>query len=112
MKKSDFAIYEKKGKIYSMGFEFNNLLKKRGLPAMIGGGNQNKNNNLNSIGLPVGLVLMKNNIDKDNMKQYGGGVVDNSLYNKLLHLAEQRNTTNSTTRKLKRKRKNKTRKLK
>ena len=55
---------------------------------MVGGGN--KNNNLNSIGLPVGLILMKNNIDKDEMKQYGGGVIDNSLYNKLLHLAEQK----------------------
>ena len=110
MKKSDFAIYEKKGKIYSMGFEFDNLLKKKGLPAMVGGGN--KNNNLNSIGLPVGLILMKNNIDKDKMKQYGGGVIDNSLYNKLLHLAEQRKTTNSTTRKFKSKRRNKTRKLK
>ena len=108
MKKSDFTIYEKKGKIYSMGFEFNNLLKSKGLPAMIGGGN--KNNNFNGIGVPVGLVLMKNKIDKDHIKQYGGGVVDNSLYNKLLHLAEQRKTTNSTTRKFKSKRRNKTRK--
>ena len=55
---------------------------------------------------------MKNNIDKDEMKQYGCGVIDNSLYNKLLHLAEQRKTTNSTTRKFKVKRRNKTRKLK
>ena len=53
MKKKRFCIYEKKGKIYSMGFEFDNLLKKNGLPAMVGGGN--KNNNLNSIGLPIGL---------------------------------------------------------
>ena len=29
MKKSDFALYEKNGKIYSMGFEFNNLLKEQ-----------------------------------------------------------------------------------
>ena len=62
------------------------------------------------MGVPVGLVLMKNKIDKDHIKQYGGGVVDNSLYNKLLHLAEQRKTTNSTTRKFKSKRRNKTRK--
>ena len=55
---------------------------------------------------------MKNNIDKEEMKQYGGGVIDNSLYNKLLHLAEQRKTTNSNTRKLRSKRRNKTRKLK
>tara|TARA_B100000035_G_scaffold304596_1_gene304501 strand:- start:1876 stop:2208 length:333 start_codon:yes stop_codon:yes gene_type:complete len=110
MKKSDFALYEKNGKIYSMGFEFNNLLKEQGLPAMVGGGNKNKN--LNSIGLPVGIILMKNNIDKEEMKQYGGGVIDNSLYNKLLHLAEQRKTTNSNTRKLRSKRRNKTRKLK
>lgn len=108
MKKGDFTIYEKKGKIYSMGFEFNNLLKKKGFPAMVGGGN----NNLNSIGLPIGLILMKNDINKDDIKQYGGGVIDNSLYNKLLHLAEQRKTGNSQTRKLKSKRKNKTRKLK
>ena len=79
---------------------------------MIGGGNKNKNNNLNLMGLPVGLVLMKNNIDIVGMKQYGSGVVDNSLYNKLLHLAEQRKTTNSTTKKFKSKRRNKTRKLK
>ncbi len=110
MKKSDFAIYEKKGKIYSMGFEFDNLLKKKGLPAMVGGGN--KNNNLNSIGLPVGIILMKNDIIQNDIKQYAGSVIDNSLYNKLLNLAEQRKSTNSTTRKLKSKRRNKTRKLK
>ena len=55
---------------------------------------------------------MKNNIGKDEMKQYGGGVIDNSLYNKLLHLAEQRSSTKSTTKKLYSKRRNKTRKLK
>ena len=34
MNSSDFTIYQKKDKIYSMGFEFNNILKK-GYPAMI-----------------------------------------------------------------------------
>ena len=38
MDKSDFAIYQKGGDVLSMGFKFENLLKDKGLPAMIGGG--------------------------------------------------------------------------
>ena len=110
MNKNDFALYEKKGKIYSMGFEFNNLLTKNGLPAMVGGGH--KSNSLNSIGLPIGLLLFNSEGNVSQIKQQSGGVIDNNLYNKLLHLAEQRSSTKSKTKKHIKKRRNKTRKLK
>ena len=45
MEKSDFAIYEKNGEIYSIGIKFNNFLRKNNLPAMIGGGNSKFKNN-------------------------------------------------------------------
>ena len=49
----------KKDKIYSMGFEFNNILKKQGYPAMIGGSKIKIIQILKIIGLPVGLLLIK-----------------------------------------------------
>jgi len=107
MNKSDFTMYEKKGKIYSMGFEFNNMLKKNYLPAMVGGGT-NKNSHCS---IPVGLALLNTKSLVPKLKQYSGGVVDNNLYNKLLHLSEQRKTTNSKTKKRRKKLRNKTRKL-
>lgn len=109
MNKSDFTVYEKKGKIYSMGFEFNNMLKQNNLPAMVGGGKNNKTNNL---AIPVGLALLNTKSKATELKQHIGGSIDNNLYNKLLLLAEQRKTTNSKTKKHTKKRRNKTRKLK
>ena len=109
MNKSDFTMYEKHGKIYSMGFEFDNMLKQKNLPAMVGGGKNNKTNNFS---VPVGIALLNTKSFVPQIKQYTGGSIDNNLYNKLLHLAEQRKTTNSKTKKHKKKRRNKTRKLK
>ena len=109
---SDFTIYQKKDKIYSMGFEFNNILKKKGYPAMIGGSKNENYTNIKKLGLPVGLLLInnKNNNEIVKTKQFDGGFINNNLYNKLLFMAEQRKTTKSKTRKRRRKRKNKTKK--
>lgn len=109
MNKNDFTFYEKNGKIFSMGLEFNNMLKSNNLPAMIGGGSNNK---MNSIGLPISLALLNTEHRTSDFKQFGGNVIDNNLYNKLLHLSEKRNSTNSKTKKYFKKRRNRTRKNK
>jgi hypothetical protein len=107
---SDFAIYRKKDRIYSMGFEIKNLLKNNGLPAMIGGGN--KSSPFSDLGLPVGIALLNNKIKSDySIKQQSGGVIGEDLYNKLLHLSEQRKKTNSKTKKNRKKKRKKTRKI-
>ena len=117
MEKSDFAIYQKGGDILSMGFKFENLLKDKGLPAMIGGGKGKFHKN--QYGIPVGLALLNRQLDKDNKKTYHrnfeGGVVKEELYRKLLFMGEQRKTSNSKTRRKsqkKKKKRRKTRKLK
>ena len=117
MDKRDFAIYQKGGDILSMGFKFENLLKDKGLPAMIGGGKGKFHKN--QYGIPVGLALLNRQLDKDNKNTYHrsfeGGVVKEQLYRKLLFMGEQRKSSKSKTRrkhKKKRKRKRKTRKLK
>ena len=114
MNNNDFTIYQKKNKIYSMGFEFNNILKKNGYPAMVGGG-YNNYTNIKRLAMPVGLFLLnnKNNNAVKKTKQFDGGFIHNDLYNKLLLMGEQRKTTKSKTRKNrknKKKRKNKTKK--
>lgn len=107
MNKNDFTFYEKHGKIFSMGFEFNNMLKTNNLPAMIGGGSNSK---MDNIGVPISLALLNTEPRTSDIKQVGGSVIDNNLFNKLLHLAEQRKSTNSKTKKNFKKRRNKTRK--
>ena len=112
MDKSDFAIYQKGGDILSMGFKFENLLKDKGLPAMIGGGKGKFHKN--QYGIPVGLALLNRQLDKDTKKTYHrnfeGGVVKEELYRKLLFMGEQRKSSNSKTRKKLRKKKKKRRK--
>ena len=113
MDKSDFAIYQKGGDVLSMGFKFENLLKDKGLPAMIGGGKGKFHKN--QYGIPVGLALLNKQLDKDTgtyHRNFEGGVVREELYRKLLHIGEQRKSSKSKTRKNKRKKKRKTRKLK
>ena len=116
MEKNDFTIYKKHGDILSMGFSFNNLLKKQGLPAMVGGGKGGGKYHTSSYGIPVGLALLNKQLDtekdKYHSREFEGGVMKEDLYRKLLQLGEQRKTTNSKTRKNKKKRKKKTRKLK
>jgi hypothetical protein len=115
MEKSDFAIYQKGGDILSMGFKFENLLKDKGLPAMIGGGKGKFHKN--QYGIPVGLALLNRQLDKKKTyhRNFEGGVVKEELYRKLLFKGEQRKTSNSKTRrkhKKKKRKKRKTRKLK
>ena len=115
MEKSDFAIYQKGGDILSMGFKFENLLKDKGLPAMIGGGKGKFHKN--QYGIPVGLALLNRQLGKKKTyhRNFEGGVVKEELYRKLLFMGEQRKTSNSKTRrnhKKKKKKKRKTRKLK
>ena len=115
MEKSDFAIYQKGGNILSMGFKFENLLKDKGLPAMIGGGKGKFHKN--QYGIPVGLALLNRQLDKKKTyhRNFEGGVVKEELYRKLLFMGEQRKTSNSKTRRKsqkKKKKRRKTRKLK
>ena len=98
MEKSDFAIYEKDGNILSMGFEFKNLLTAKGLPAMIGGGNSKFHKS--DYGIPVGLALLNRQLDPNNHpihRSREGGVINEELYRKLLHLGEQRRSSKSKT---------------
>ena len=113
MEKNDFAIYKKDGNILSMGFEFKNLLASKGLPAMIGGGKGKFHKS--DYGIPVGLALLNRQLDPNNHpihRSREGGVINEELYRKLLHLGEQRRSSKSKTKKKKKKRKKKTRKLK
>ena len=114
MEKSDFAIYQKGGDILSMGFKFENLLKDKGLPAMIGGGKGKFHKN--QYGIPVGLALLNRQLGKKKTyhRNFEGGVVKEELYRKLLFMGEQRKTSNSKTRRKqkKKKKRRKTRKLK
>tara|TARA_A100001015_G_scaffold306033_1_gene399682 strand:- start:485 stop:835 length:351 start_codon:yes stop_codon:yes gene_type:complete len=116
MESTDFIMYKKDGNILSMGYKFDNLLKKMNLPAMIGGGESKINIHNSDYGIPVGLALLNkniNNIKEDiHTKNIEGGVVKNDLYDKLLHMSEQRKKTNSKTKKYKKQKKRKTRKLK
>ena len=113
MNEQEFTIYEKNGNIYSIGMKFNNLLRQSNLPAMVGGGKQNSH--LSTLGLPIGLTLLNNQIDDSQIhdlheRSFEGGVIKEDIYTKLLQLAEQRKTTNSKTRKRRKKRRRKTRK--
>ena len=66
MEKNDFTLYEKNGDIYSIGIKFDNYLRKYNLPAMIGGGGGREKHNkthFSSLGLPIGLTLLDNQID-------------------------------------------------
>ena len=114
MEKSDFAIYQKGGDILSMGFKFENLLKDKGLPAMIGGGKGKFHKN--QYGIPVGIALLNKQLDKDKTNKYHrsfeGGVVKEELYRKLMFMGEQRKSSNSKSRKKRKKKKRKTSKLK
>ena len=124
MEKNDFTVYEKNGDIYSIGIKFDNYLRKYNLPAMTGGGGDRGKHNkthFSSLGLPIGLTLLDNQIDNTNIhgnlhdkvrtKSLEGGVIDNNLYTKLLELADQNKKTKSKTRKKQKKRRRKTRKL-
>ena len=123
MEKSDFAIYEKNGEIYSIGIKFNNFLRKNNLPAMIGGGNSKFKNNkhFSSLGLPVGLSLLDRHLDNTQIHQnlhekiqnktLEGGVINNDIYTKLLELVDQNKKAKSKTRKMQKRRRKKTRKL-
>ena len=103
----EFIFYQKGGNILSIGMKFDNIFRKHNLPAMVGGGNKGKSNS--SLGLPIGLNFIKQNSEdlefKPNIMK--GGVIKNEIYDKLLHLAENRSFSKQQTRKLKRKRKNK-----
>ena len=55
--------------------------------------------------------INKRDFDNINTKSQDGGVINDSLYNKLLHLAEQRPRSHMKTKKIRKKRKNKTRKI-
>jgi len=115
MEKNDFTLYKKNGKIYSIGMEFNNLIRNADLPAMIGGGKKNRESHLTALGLPVGLALMDNKIDNSSIhdihgRNFEGGVIKEDIYSKLLKLAEHRKTTNSKTRKRRQKHKKRRRK--
>ena len=87
MEKNDFTLYKKNGKIYSIGMEFNNLIRNADLPAMIGGGKKNRESHLTALGLPVGLALMDNKIDNSSIhdihgRNFEGGVIKEDIYSK------------------------------
>lgn len=106
MDSKDFVTYKKNNDIYSMNMKFDNFFKKNNLPFMIGGGK-------NSIGLPLGLTLLKNEtIENFNIKYQTGGVIENHLYDKLLNMSGKKDSSNKQTKKHRNKRKKKTRKLK
>lgn len=106
MNSKDFVTYKKNNNIYSMNMKFDNFFKKNNLPVMAGGGRK-------SVGLPIGLTLLKNeHTENFNIKYQTGGVIESHLYDKLLNMSGKTESSNKKTKKHRNKRKKKTRKLK
>tara|TARA_B100000963_G_scaffold216844_1_gene189094 strand:+ start:1596 stop:1946 length:351 start_codon:yes stop_codon:yes gene_type:complete len=115
MDEEDFVLFKnKEGAIQSIGMRFDNLFRDNNLPAMVGGG-IGSHNKFGSIGIPVGLYMMHSKIKQNDKKIHSrtidGGVIKDDIYNKLLHLAEQREKKKGKTRKNRKKSKRKTRKM-
>lgn len=123
-KDNDFTLYEKNGDIYSLHMKFDNIFRNKNLPAMTGGSRKHLNINdgiKNTMSVPLGLAMLNKKLDSNTYKdlhthshrQLDGGVIKSSMYDKLLSLADQRNSkkSKSKTRKKRSKTKRKTRKF-
>ena len=125
-KDSDFTLYEKNGDIFSLHMKFDNFFRNQNLPAMIGGGKKNHLNINDGLSVPLGLAMLNKQKQKDiptyqdiHNRNKEGGTMNNSvlkedMYQKLLSLADSRNSkkTKHKTRKRKGgKKKRKTRKI-
>ena len=123
-KDSDFTLYEKNGDIFSLQMKFDNIFRNKNLPAMTGGSRKhlNTNNGVHTrLSVPLGLAMLNKKLDTNTYKdlhthshrQLDGGVIKSSMYDKLLSLADERNSkkSKSKTRRKRSKKKRKTRKF-
>jgi len=122
-KNNDFTLYEKNGDIFSLHMKFDNFFRNQNLPAMIGGSKINHKNVNDGLSVPLGLAMLNKNIKQEGYqdihnrntenRNLDGGVIKESLYNKLLNLSDSRNQkkSKSKTRKRRKSKRRKTRKI-
>jgi len=122
-KDNDFTLYEKNGDIFSLHMKFDNFFRNQNLPAMIGGSKSNHKNINEGLSVPLGLAILNKNSNTESYqdihnrntenRNLEGGVIKESLYNKLLSLSDSRNQKKSKmkTRKRRKSKRRKTRKI-
>ena len=114
---NDDMIFNKKdGNITAMGWNINSELLQNDFPLAANfqsGGGQGEV--LQNLAVPAGLILLKNMIDSNTKKPIRDlleepKVIGDGLFDKLLSLAGRKKRSSHDTRKVRKKRKNKTRK--
>ena len=111
----DMIFNKKDGKVTAVGWDINSELLQNDFPlsvhAQSGGGDGNV---LQNLAVPAGLILLKNMIDskaktpiRDLLEE--PKVIGEGLFEKLLNLAARKKRSSHDTRKVRKKRKNRTR---
>jgi hypothetical protein len=114
--KNELVFYSEKGNIQSGGYTINNILMNSNIPA-ISTNNKGSKSDLNSVGsifkdlaIPAGLLVLQ---QPDRIKypnaSSNDNVVEDSLYNRLLKLASDDETSKTGKKKHKTKRQKMTR---
>ena len=92
---NDLVFYNDKGKIKAGGFMIKNTLLEQRLPAM--GINNKKNitggsvsSLFNDLAIPAGLLYLQQNMTTNHYHEKHPEMMDNSIYDKLLGLAEDK----------------------
>ena len=115
MSTDDMIFNKKNGKVTAVGWDINSELLQNDFPlcahAQSGGGDGNA---LQNLAVPAGLILLKNMIDSNTKNPIRDlleepKVIGEGLFDKLLNLAARKKRSSHDTRKVRKKRKNKTR---
>ena len=113
----DMLFNKENGRITAGGWDVHSELLQNDFPlsANMEGGGSKKGGGLENLAVPAGLIILKNMIDSNTKKPIKDlieepKVIGESLFDKLLNLAARKKRSSHDTRKLRKKRKNKTRK--
>ena len=115
MNTDDMIFNKKDGKVTAVGWDINSELLQNDFPlsahAQSGGGNGSA---LQNLAVPAGLILLKNMIDSNTKNPIRDlleepKIIGEDLFDKLLNLAARKKRISHDTRKVRKKRKNKTR---
>ncbi len=115
MNTDDMIFNKKDGKVTAVGWDINSELLQNDFPlsahAQSGGGGESA---LQNLAVPAGLILLKNMIDSNTKNPLRDlleepKVISEGLFDKLLNLAARKKRNSHDTRKVRKKRKNKTR---
>lgn len=115
MNTDDMIFNKKDGKVTAVGWDINSELLQNDFPlsahAQSGGGDGSA---LQNLAVPAGLILLKNMIDSNTKNPIRDlleepKIIGEDLFDKLLNLAARKKRSSHDTRKVRKKRKNKTR---